>query len=101
MTGSSRLKGRQKQAALQDKLSVLQEQIDDLQRKERERVGRICEKAGVLELDMSPAELEVAMRDMVARFRCNKQSAAVAAGSQHPPLPIPETSAEDLGRDGS
>ena len=101
MTGSSILKGRQKQAALQDKLAVLQEQIDDLQRKERERVGRICEKAGVLELDMSPAELEVAMRDMVARFHSDKQSAAVAAGGQPTALPIPETPAQDTGRDGS
>ena len=42
MTGSSIRKGRQKQAALQDKLAVLQVQIDEISRKERERVGRIC-----------------------------------------------------------
>jgi hypothetical protein len=101
MTGSSILKGRQKQAALQDKLAVLQEQIDELQRKERERVGRICEKAGVLDLEMSPAELEVAMRGMVARFRRDQQGAAVAAGGQHPALPVPETPAQDAGRNGS
>jgi TraC-like protein len=101
MTGSSLLKGRQKQAVLQDKLAVLQEQIDELQRKERERVGRICEKAGVLELEMSPAELEVAMRDLVARFRRDQQSAAVAAGDQHPALQVPEAPAQDQDRDGS
>ena len=101
MTGSSILKGRQKQAALQDKLAVLQVQIDDLSRKDRERVGRICEKAGVLDLEMAPAELEVAMRDLVVRFRRDKQSAAVAAGGQHPALPVPEAPAQDQGRNGS
>ena len=101
MTGSSILKGRQKQAALQDKLAVLQVQIDDLRRKDRERVGRICEKAGVLDLELSPAELEVAMRDLVVRFHRDKQTAAVAAGGQHPALPVPETPAQDTGRDGS
>ena len=101
MTGSSIRKGRQKQAALQDKLAVLQVQIDDISRKERERVGRICEKAGVLDLEMAPAELEVAMRDLVVRFRRDKQTAAVAAGGQHPALPVPETPAQDTGRDGS
>jgi hypothetical protein len=101
MTRSSLLKGRQKQAALQGKLAVLQEQIDEISRKERERVGRICEKAGVLELEMSPAELEVAMRDLVARFHRDKQSSAVAAGGQHQALPVPQTPAHDPGRDGS
>ena len=101
MTGSSIRKGRQKQAALQDKLAVLQVQIDEISRKERERVGRICEKAGVLDLEMSPAELEVAMRDLVVRFHHDKQTAAVAAGGQHPALPAPETPAEDASRDGS
>ena len=99
MTGSSIRKGRQKQAALQDKLAVLQVQIDDLSRQERERVGRICENAGVLDLEMSPAELEVAMRDLVVRFHRDKQNAAVAAGGLHPALPGPATPDEDTGRD--
>jgi TraC-like protein len=101
MTGSSKRKGRQKQAALQDKLAVLQVQIDEISRKERERVGRICEKAGVLDLEMSPAELEVAMRDLVVRFHRDKQNAAVAAGGLPPALQAPETPNEDAGRDGS
>ena len=100
MSGSSLLKGRQKQAALQDKLAVLQAQIDELRRKERERLGMICEKAGMLDLEMSPAELEVAMRDLVARFRRDRQSATVAAGGQSAPPQLPETPTEETGRDG-
>ena len=101
MTGSSAVNRRKKQAVLQDKMAALQDQIKDIQRKNREHIGLVAERAGLLDLEISNEDLEVAMRDMVARFRRDKQSAAVAAGGQHPALHVLETPAQVAGRDGS
>ena len=101
MTGSSAVNRRKKQAALQDKMAALQDQIKDIQRKNREHIGLLAERAGLLDLELSTEDLEVAMRDIVVRFHRDKQSAAVAASGQHPALPVPQTPAQDTGRDGS
>jgi hypothetical protein len=101
MTGPSAAKRRQKQAALEDKLAALQDQIKDIRRRNREHIGLVCERAGLLDLDLSTEELEVAMRDLVARFHRDKAGPTVVAGGLHPALHHPATPGQDAGRDGS
>lgn len=54
---------------IRDEIAKLQEQLKAAETREAERIGRIALKAGLGEIEIDEAELQVAFEDMAKRFR--------------------------------
>lgn len=90
MAGRKRDGAVQQRANLEDKIAELKLKLDDVRRKERESFGRLCEKAGLMDVAISAEDLEAALREVAARFR----GAAKPNGGAGAAAPGPRTSAE-------
>jgi homospermidine synthase len=62
MAGQHRKGVVQQRANLEDKIAELKLKLDDVRRKERESFGRLCEKVGLMDVAISAADLEAALR---------------------------------------
>jgi hypothetical protein len=84
MAGQHRKGVVQQRANLEDKIAELKLKLDDVRRKERESFGRLCEKVGLMDVAISAADLEAALREVAARFRGtakrNSRTGAAANG---------------------
>lgn len=56
-------------AKIREELARLQEQLKQAETRDAERIGRIALKAGLGEIEVEGANLQVAFEDMVKRFR--------------------------------
>ena len=74
-------RGKQKvtRASLDEKMADIKARKDELVRREQEAVGRAAERAGVLELGLTEAELVEQFEILVARFRAPSVTAASSA----------------------
>lgn len=54
---------------IRDEIAKLQEQLKAAETREAERIGRIALKAGLGEIEIDEAELQVAFEDLAKRFR--------------------------------
>lgn len=64
---------------IRDEIAKLQEQLKAAETREAERIGRIALKAGLGEIEIDEAELQVALEDLAKRFRGGK---AVTTGGK-------------------
>ena len=75
---------RQKsRAAILADIEALKKQLADSEEREERRIGRLANKAGLLELDLSDEDLSKAFSDLAGRFR----DAAKTAPPVSPPSP--------------
>ena len=65
---------------IRDEIAKLQEQLKAAETREAERIGRIALKAGLGEIEVDEAELQVAFEDLAKRFRGGK--AATTGGKR-------------------
>ncbi len=63
---------------IRDEIAKLQEQLKIAETREAERIGRIALKAGLGEIEIDEAELQVAFEQLTKRFR-GGQSATTGA----------------------
>lgn len=56
-------------AKIREELTRLQEQLKQAETRDAERIGRIALKAGLGEIDVEDANLQVAFEDVAKRFR--------------------------------
>jgi TraC-like protein len=84
MAAKRKLQTRSAIQELEAQRDALQVKIDEIQRQGREDMGRLCERAGLLDIDITPADLEAALKEVAARFR-NQQVAPV--GPETTPAP--------------
>lgn len=56
-------------SSIDQQIAALMVQRDEAVRREQEKVGRCAEKAGILELELSDAELLEAFKVLVSGFR--------------------------------
>lgn len=54
---------------IRDEIAKLQEQLKVAETREAERIGRIALKAGLGEIEVDEAELQVAFEELAKRFR--------------------------------
>jgi hypothetical protein len=82
-------RGKQKvtRASLDEKMADIKARKDELVRREQEAVGHAAERAGVLELGLTEAELVEQFEQLVARFRAAPDTAASGAGPTIPERP--------------
>jgi TraC-like protein len=65
--------------AIDDQIAALKAKRDEIVRREQAALGRAAERAGILELGLSEAELLEAFRGVVATFRANTAERTVSA----------------------
>lgn len=65
---------------IRDEITKLQEQLKAAETREAERIGRVALKAGLGEIEINEAELQVAFEDLAKRFRGGK--AATTGGKK-------------------
>ena len=70
---------------IDEQIAALKAKRDEMQRRGRETLGRLCERAGLLDIDVSTEELEAALKEVAGRFRKDKvatvETAAPAASA--------------------
>jgi hypothetical protein len=60
---------------IDEQIAALKAKRDEMQRRGRETLGRLAERAGLLDIDISTEELEAALKEVAARFRKHQVTA--------------------------
>ena len=85
MPATRRATKRQTVDDLEAQIAALQAKRDELQRRNREAMGLLCERAGLLNINVAPEELEAALKEVAGRFRKHEVAAVdPGAPSQSP-----------------
>lgn len=61
---------------IREEIARLQEQLKHAETREAERIGRIALRAGLGEIEIDEADLQVAFEDLAKRFRGGKPGAS-------------------------
>ncbi len=77
------------------KLDDLRAELEVVRQQQRDLLGRLCEKAGLANVTVPTAELEVALREVAARFCQSTSGPAIATGTADPAASHPRTSQKD------
>jgi TraC-like protein len=78
---------------IDDQIALLVSKRDLMLRRQREALGRLCERAGLLNADIANAELEAALREIAERF----QKQALTVDDDFRPAGAPATGAAAHG----
>lgn len=62
---------RRSRAEIQADITALQRQLAESEEREERRIGKLANKAGLLDLELTDEELSKAFADLAARFRKN------------------------------
>jgi hypothetical protein len=54
---------------IDEQIAALTAKRDEMQKKQREEMGRLCERAGLMDCDIGNSELEAALREVAVRFQ--------------------------------
>jgi hypothetical protein len=54
---------------IDEQIALLVARRDEMMRRQREELGRLCEKAGLLDIELDPEVLEAALGELAGRFR--------------------------------
>lgn len=91
---------RRSRAEILADIEGLKKQLAESEEKEERRIGRIANKAGLLDVEAGDDELAKAFADLAARFRKGAKS-STAAGPPAAPAPNGVQGSEGAGhRDG-
>ncbi len=80
MAGTRAVLNRRSVQEIDEQIAALKAKRDEMQRRGRETLGRLAERAGLLDIDISTEELEAALKEVAARFR-KPQVTAVDPGA--------------------
>ena len=80
MAGTRAALNRKSVQEIDEQIAALKAKRDEMQRRGRETLGRLCERAGLLDIDVSTEELEAALKEVAGRFR-KHEVAAVDPGA--------------------
>ena len=80
MAGIRAALNRKSVQEIDEQIAALKAKRDEMQRRGRETLGRLCERAGLLDIDVSTEELEAALKEVAGRFR-KHEIAAVDPGA--------------------
>ncbi len=69
---------------IDDEIAALTAKRSEKLKQQREEIGRICERAGLLDIPVSDDDLEIGFKDLAARFRkaAEKTAALAPSGSE-------------------
>jgi TraC-like protein len=84
MAGTRAALNRRSVQDIDEQIAALKAKRDEMQRRGRETMGRLCERAGLLDIDISTEELEAALKEVAARFR---QHQVAPVGPETTPAP--------------
>lgn len=79
---------------IRNNIAKMQEQLKAAETRDAERIGRIALKAGLAEIEIDDAELQVAFEDVAKRFRGGK---AGSSGKERGGASAGQTSANSVG----